>query len=106
MTDLTAFLAEVTLCLERPDEVTDHPVAEAVNIDLQLLVDLGAPGWKRVTQRLEAIYAPEAEITNVVDGLLKLEALLVLDHNDHVVRVACSTKVSQPGFRDAKETGT
>ena len=89
MADLAAFLAEITLSLERPDEVADHPVREAVDVHLQLAVDLGAPGGQRAAERLETVDAPVAEVADVVDRFLQLEPFVVLHDHDHVVRVAC-----------------
>ena len=90
--DLTAFLAKVALGLERPNEVADHPVAEAIDVHLQLLVNLRAPRRESLAECFEAVNASEAEVADVVDGFLELQLFVLLNDHNHVVRIACYEK--------------
>ena len=60
---------------------------KAVNVQLNLAVEVRAPRWKRAASKLEGIDGVFAKVTNAVHRFLQRETLLVHDDGDHVMIV-------------------
>ena len=69
-------------------QAAHDPISEPINVDLHLLVYLRAPAGQTPPLRYEPIDRALAHVADVVDRGLEVQAAVLHQNHNHVVRVA------------------